>query len=57
MSNPSRTPYDAEWRRLPGVVLHLVLWAVPFCIAFLAFLIWQGAVIGWETAKQFSERT
>lgn len=54
---PSATPPQREWRRFPGVLLHLVVWAIPFCVAFLAYLIWQGLVIGWATAEQFSDRT
>lgn len=52
----SSTPRE-QWRRLPGVVLHLLVWAVPMCLGFLAFLIWQGLVIGWSYAESFSERT
>ena len=31
-------------------LLYVIGWAAPFCIAFVASVLWQGAVVGWKAA-------
>lgn len=54
---PSNTPSYEKWHEFPTKVMFLIVWSIPVCIGFVASMIWQGLVIGWNACNALLERT